>query len=110
MVWVTDKELSFLSAARPSVHPVLWLTQISVNMQGSVPLELSGQCCFQPAFKARQAVSCSGVWLFAFVFIQQRRNSCQGKDGLTPLSGGSQLEAPGWIPWLPHTWLPHHAE
>lgn len=93
MVWVIDKDSSFLSAARPSVHPVLWLTQISVNMQGSAPLELSGQCCFQPASKARQAVSCSEVWLFAFVFVQQRGSSCQGEDGFTPLSGGSQLEA-----------------
>lgn len=92
MVWAIDKESSFLSAARPSVHPVLWLSQISVNMQGSVPLELSGQCCLQPAFKARQAVSCFEVWLFAFVFIQQRRNSCQGEDGLTSFSAGSQLE------------------
>lgn len=93
MVWATDKEPSFLSAARPSVHPVLWLTQISVSMQGSEPLELSGHCCLQPACKAGQAVSCSEVWLFAFVFIQQRGNSCQGEDGLTLLSGGSQLEA-----------------
>lgn len=73
MVWVIDKESSFLSLARPSVHPVLWLTQISVNMQGSVPVELSGQCCFQPGLKLRQAVSCFEVWMFAFVFIQQRR-------------------------------------
>lgn len=93
MVWAIDKESSFLSAARPSVHPVLWLTQISVDMQGSAPLELSGQRCFRPAFKARQVVSCFEVWLFAFAFIQQRRNSCQGEDGLTPLSGGSQREA-----------------
>lgn len=110
MVWATDKELSFLSAARPSVQPVLWLTHISVNMQGSVPLELAGQCCFQNACKAGQAMACFEVCLFAFVLIQQRGNSCQGKDGLTPLSGGAQLAARGWITWLPHTWLPHPAE
>lgn len=73
MVWVIDKESSFLSAARPSAHPVLWLTQISVDTRGSVPVELSGRRCFQPGLKVRQAVSCFEVWLFAFVFILQRR-------------------------------------
>lgn len=102
-MWAIDKEPSFLSAARPSVHPVLWLTQISVSMQGSVPLELSGQCCFQPAFKARQAVSCFEVWLFAFVLIEQRRNSGQGEDGLTPLS-----EDHSWQPEAGYPGCPTH--
>lgn len=69
-----------------------------------MPLELAGQCCFQPACKARQAMACLEVWLFAFVLIQQRGSSCRGEDGLAPLSGGSQLAARGWVPWLPHTW------
>lgn len=73
MVWVIDKESSFLSAARPSAHPVLWRTQISVDTRGSAPVELSGQCGCQPGLKVRQAVSCFKVWLFVFVFIQQRR-------------------------------------
>lgn len=73
MVWVIDKESSFLSVARPSVHPVLWLTQISVDMWGSVPVDLSEQCCFQLGLKVRRAVSCFEVWLFAFVSVQQRR-------------------------------------
>lgn len=73
MVWVIDKESSVLSVARPPIHPVLWLTQISAVMRGSVPVELSGQRCFQPGLKVGQAVSCLEVWLFAFVFIQQTR-------------------------------------
>jgi len=71
MVWVIDRVI-FLSVARPSVHPVLWQTQISVDMWGSVPVELSGQCFFLPGLKVGQAVSCFEVWVFAFVFIQQR--------------------------------------
>lgn len=89
MVWVIDKESSFLSIARPPVHPVLWLTQISAVMRGSVLGELSGQRCFQPGLKVGQAVSCLEVgYLLLCLYNRQERNSCQGEGGLTPLSRG----------------------